>query len=153
MLVLKVSRPLVHAGDQSDSDAEAVPDVSPPLEALSFCRERPAPNPAPTTGTLATGALLETFSVVRPPPPASCPPPLSPCTGVDNIPLQAQPHRRTITTGQMASAMPLIVACINMAVTMMHMHMTTTDAIRTQRAHKKGQNEELSARGLEHNKA
>jgi hypothetical protein len=42
-----------------------------------------------------------------------------------------------ITTVQMTSAMPLIVACINMAVTMMYMYMTTTEAIRTQRAHKK----------------
>jgi hypothetical protein len=42
-----------------------------------------------------------------------------------------------ITTVEMTSAMPLIVACINMAVTMMHMYMTTTEAIRTQRAHKK----------------
>ena len=137
MLVLKVLRPRVQCDDHSDSDAETVPLVSPPLEAPACVREGPAPNPAPTTGTLPTGALLEAFSLLRPAPPASCAPPLSPCIGVDNIPLQAQPHRRTITTVQMTSAMPLIVACIDMAVTMMHMYMTTTEAIRTQRAHKK----------------
>jgi hypothetical protein len=89
VLVLKVSRPQVHSDGQSDSDAEPVALVSLPLEAPACRPEVPAPSPSPTLVTRAAGVLRDPFSVVHPGPPAACAPPLSPCTGVDSIPLQA----------------------------------------------------------------
>jgi hypothetical protein len=76
VLVLKVSRLRLHCDDHSDSDAEPVAIVSPPLEAPACGREVHAPSPAPTTVTLPTGVLREAFLVVLTTPPASCAPPL-----------------------------------------------------------------------------
>ena len=137
LLLLKVPTVPRPWADQSDSESPIAAVDPPPADATAFAREAPASQPAPGTATLPPDALLAASPVLRPAASGSCTPPLSPFIGVLSMPLHSQQHIMSISGLERTSAIQLIRTCIEMAATMMHIYMTTTEEGRSQRAHVK----------------
>jgi hypothetical protein len=87
-----------------------------PLVSVAPVRATEAPAPAP---------------VVNP-----AEPPVSPCAGATSMPLHLAPQRRSVATAHVVSAIPILMACIDMAVIIMHMQTASMETARARIAYR-----------------
>ena len=121
------------------------PPVSSPFQALApSAREVPAlASPSPP---LLPGAPIR--------PDCSLPPlsAASPCLPTDtgcgtpiSMPLHLPPIQRSFATTLLVAAIPILMACIDMSVMLMHIQTTTVDADKAQLAHRKKRKQMIEA--------
>ena len=124
--------------------AQSEPEVDPRLSTLRALdvhapvRDAPAPPSRPSAATPPLQAALGLYS---PPPPAtkgSGALPLLPFGGGVSIPLHPPLESEgEISEPRITAAIPVIMACINMSIAIMHMYTTTSEATKTQLSNKK----------------
>ena len=117
---------------QSESDMEPPPSPLPPPHANAPVRPfLPAP-PMPSAAAPMLEALLGTVSTPRAAPDGSGVPTLPPWGGGTSNPLHPPVNARTNIASELTRAIPVIMACIDMAVTIMHMYTTSAEESKTQ---------------------
>ena len=117
---------------QSESDHEALPSLWTRPVRVACAPEVPATHPLST----GVGHACEMSGAVRSPPrppPASprIPAPL-PCRVTGSIPLQLAQQEGSISTVRVAAILPILAACIDISVAIIHMHIATTEATDSQ---------------------
>ena len=120
------------APSQSDSDQEALSSLQTRPVPPDCIPEVPATHPPPTGVGLAGEDVGAVRSPPRPPPAsARIPEPLPCCVG-GSIPLQLAEQEGSISTERVGAILPILAACIDMSVAIIHMHIATTEAIESQ---------------------
>ena len=113
----------VQPGSELEESSLCPPDLDPPPPG---CGIRPSQLRAafPLTPNSATG---DEWSPPPPPGANSFTPGASRGGPATNIPLQAAPHQHSITTDRVAEMIPMIMAVIDMAVFMLHIHSSSME--------------------------
>ena len=134
---MKAARSTHNVAGHSGSELERRSPSSPPLHRTRSEREVPALQPSPASPLLSVAFSGDEWS----PPPA---PAGIPCTvavsrgGIPaSMPLHSILTQHSIPVPTVASIVPIIMATIDIAVVMLHMHNTSMEATRTPLANRK----------------
>jgi hypothetical protein len=136
----------VEGADQSLPCSSRSPGASPVRGSAPWPREVPALSasppalPRPILGLEGSLPLLAAANPSLPPEPGYGTP--------SNMPLHLPSQQRSFAAPFVVSTIPILMACVDMSVILMHMQSTTLDAARAQLAHRKKKNNTLRLMGL-----
>jgi hypothetical protein len=136
-LCLKVWSAQVQAPTQSDLDVDPPSSPLPPLDVPAEVRCTLATTPVASGDTVELDCPFRTGSPPRAAPNWSGVRPLPTCGEGTSNPLHPPENIASRHELELTSAIPVIMACIDMSVAIMHMYTTTIEASRAQHAYKK----------------
>ena len=122
----KVPRPQEEVSSHSASELDPPPPCRP--SPWPRARDVPAPSSPPAFLDTPNRSLAGMLSI---------PAPLLPCGGRDIIPLHQAPIPASVPTMDIASAIRMVLASIDICVAMVTMYISSTEAIQVQFAHRK----------------
>ena len=146
---VKVRRPREEIAAQSGSGLRRPSACSPTRDLHPSVHGVTAPEPLATGPLLSLAGTADAWSPLPAEASSPCIAPGSPCGPHANIPLQLTRNTKSITATNVVAAFPIIVACIDMAVVMMHMYNASMKETRAKLAHRKKSKQDVEGNGVD----